>query len=140
MNDNKSLYLKIGAGILITVFVLFLAIKVMPRVMVSLTKAAPATKVSINNSYLIGGRTLAKANDSDECVVNAFVLDKSGKGVKGVRVSLEGGPEGEVEGISASDGKAVFNFKSKDEKQYKITGKIDGAPFGNVVAITFRGQ
>ena len=139
MND-KSLYIKIGMGILIVSFVLFLAIRVVPSVIITLTKAAPPAKVSISNSYLLGGRTLARADGEDQCVVNAFILDKDGKGVRGIYVSLDGGPDGVVETISADDGKAVFNFKSKVEKQYKLTGTIDVVSFGKEVTVTFRGE
>ena len=91
--ENKKLYLNLGIGLLVTLLLLFLATKVVPSVLVTLTKAAPASKVSVGNSYILGGKTLARADGEDKCVVNVFVLDKDSKGVKGVAVSLLGTPE-----------------------------------------------
>ena len=56
-----------------------------------------------------------------------FFLDKDGKGVEYMYPMVV---QMVVETIS-DDGKAVFNFKSKVEKQYKLTGTIDGT-FGEV--------
>ena len=92
--ENKKIYLNLGIGLLITSLVLFLAVKIVPSVLVTLTKAAPASKVSVTNSYVLGGKILARADGEEKCVVNVFVLDKDGKGIKGITVSLSGVPEG----------------------------------------------
>lgn len=137
MKSNK-LYLGLIIGVLSILFVGYMAVKVLPNIFVTLTKAAPATKVSIGSSYLIGGRILAKADGVDKCVVNVFVLDSSGKGVKGTAVSLLGMDDGDLQTVSDVDGKAVFEITSTNEGQYVLSASIGGAPLAKSLKVTFR--
>ena len=138
--ENKKLYLNLGIGLLVTLLLLFLATKVVPSVLVTLTKAAPASKVSVGNSYILGGKTLAQADGKDKCIINVFVLDKDSKGVKGIAVSLLGAPEGEVESVSGVDGKATFELSSKMEGQFPVSAVIAGIPMAGGVKLTFRNE
>ena len=128
-------------GVLIIIaglgFTLFMAITVVPKIFVSLTKAAPATKVSINDSYLLGGDILAKADGIDKSVVNVYVLDKNNKGVKGVQVTLSGTGE-EMKELSGVDGKAVFELTSATEGTYELTANVGGVPLEKTLKVTFR--
>jgi hypothetical protein len=135
---NNKLYLSLLIGFFGILFIGFLAIKVLPTAFVTWTKAAPATKVFIGNSYLIGGRILAKADGIDKCVVNVFVLDSSGKGVKGIPVDLSGMESGDMQSISGNDGKAVFEITSIKEGQYTLAAVISGSPLDKTVKVTFR--
>jgi hypothetical protein len=137
MKLNK-MYVTLVLGIVGIVFVGFLAIKVLPSAFVTWTKAAPATKVFIGNSYLIGGKILAKADGIEKCVLNVFVLDSSGKGVKGVPVELSGMDGGEMQSVSGVDGKAIFEVSSIKEGQYTMSATINGSPLSKTVKITFR--
>lgn len=137
MKLNK-VHVALILGILGIVFIGFLAIKVVPSVFVTWTKAAPASKVFIGNSYLIGGKILAKADGNEKCVLNVFVLDNSGKGVKGVAVDLSGMDSGEMQSISGEDGKAVFEITSVKEGQYNMSAAISGSSLSKTVKITFR--
>jgi hypothetical protein len=119
-------------------FSIFLAVYVVPKIFVSFTKAAPATKISLSNSYLIGGDILAKADGVDICTVNVFVLDKNSQGVKGIVVTLNGMEEGELQTISGADGKAVFELSSTKEGQYELTANINGVPLDKTIRVTFR--
>ncbi len=136
MNKLKP-YLGIFFVVVGLAFVFFMAIAVVPKIFVSLTKAAPATKVSINDSYLIGGDILAKADGVDKSIVNVYVLDKSSKGVKGIQVSLSGMGE-EMEGLSGSDGKTVFELTSTTEGTFELTASISGVPLAKTLKVTFR--
>jgi len=118
-------------------FTLFMAITVVPKIFVSLTKAAPATKVSISDSYLLGGDILAKADGADKSMVNVYVLDKSNKGVKGVQVSLSGMGQ-ELEKLSDVDGKAVFELTSATEGTFELTASVGGVPLTKTLKVTFR--
>lgn len=118
-------------------FTLFMAIAVVPKIFVSLTKAAPATKVSINDSYLIGGDILAKADGVDKSIVNVYVLDKNSKGVKGIQVNLNGTGE-ELEGLSGTDGKVVFELTSTTEGIFELTASVGGVPLAKTLKVTFR--
>ncbi|MFA5025837.1 MAG: Ig-like domain-containing protein [Candidatus Shapirobacteria bacterium] len=137
MKSNKLL-LGFVLGVMGIVFIGFMAIKVLPNVFVTLTKAAPATKVSLGDSYLIGGRILAKADGVDKCVVNVFVLDGTGKGVKGTSVTLSGMEGDEMQSISGDDGKTVFEVTSAKEGQFVLTASIGGVPLDKTSKVTFR--
>lgn len=136
--DRKIYYYGV-AGILGIVVVLFLAIYVIPKVMVTLTKAVPSSIVSINNSYILGDKMLAKADGQDMTVVNVFALDKDGKGVSGKTVSLKGTSKIEpATGITDNQGKAAFNLTSTVETQDKVTAVIEGVAMSGTVTVTFR--
>ena len=118
-------------------FTLFMAMVVVPKIFVSLTKAAPATKVSINDSYLLGGDILAKADDVDKSIVYVYVLDKNNKGVKGVQVSLSGLGQ-DMEALSGADGKAIFELTSTTEGVFELMASIGGVPLAKTLKVTFR--
>lgn len=103
----------------------------------TLTKAAPSTKVSLGNSYFIGGKILAVADGKDACVVNVFVMDGTGKGIRGKGVELSGIGEPQIE-MSGADGKATFEVKSIKEGQFTLEASIEGAPLPRTVKVTFR--
>ena len=135
---------KIGSylGIILVIaglgFSVFMAVFVVPKIFVALTKATPASKVSINDSYLIGGDILAKADGVDKCVVNVFVLDSSSQGVKNIAVTLVGMEEGELQTVSGADGKATFELTSINEGQFELSASIGGVPLGKTLKVTFR--
>lgn len=139
MQRNTKTYLTLGLMVLGIALTYFLATNVVPRVFVTLTKAAPATVVSLNDSYVLGETILAKADGVDKCVVNVFIMDASGKGVAGKNVSLTG-----IDGISPEvrvtdkDGKASFNIVSSEEGTFPLEATVDGAPVGRSVRVTFR--
>jgi hypothetical protein len=115
-----------------------MAVKIVPTVFVTWTKAAPATKVSLVNSYLIGGKILAKADGVDKCTVNVFVLDSGGKGVKGITVSLAGTNNGDMQSVSDVNGKAIFEIVSLKEEQLNLSASINGVPLEKTMRVTFR--
>lgn len=135
---NNKLYIKLFLGILGLFFLGFMAVKVVPSIFVTWTKAAPSTKVSLANSYLIGGNILAKADGIDKCVVNVFVLDNGGKGVGGVMVTLDGMEGNTIESVSDKDGKAIFNIVSNKEGQFILSAIVGGAPLEKSLKVTFR--
>lgn len=118
-------------------FTLFMAVTVVPEIFVGLTRAAPATKVSISDSYLLGGDILAKADGVDKSMVNVYVLDKNSKGVKGVQVSLSGMGQ-ELEELSDVDGKAAFELTSTTEGTFELTASVGGVPLDKTLKVTFR--
>lgn len=137
MKQNR-LYINVVLGVLGLGLVYFMATSVVPNVLVTLTKAAPATKVSLSKSYFIGGKLLAKADGKDDCVVNVFALDESGKGVNNKSVELMGMGTEALSEITGVDGKASFSLVSKIEGQFKLNATIDGVAVGKVVSVTFR--
>ena len=137
MKINRQ-YVNVALVIVGLGLVYFLAVSVVPQMLVTLTKAAPASVVSIDKSYFIGGKLLANADGKDTCVVNVFALDASGKGVKGKSVEVVGMEAKLLTGVTGADGKASFNIKSTTAGQFKLTATIDGVVVGKVVTVTFR--
>jgi len=137
MKTNK-LYLGLVIGVFSLAFVGYMAVAVIPKVFVTMTKATPGKEVSLGGSYLIGGNILAKADGVDKCEVNVFVLDSSGKGIKGMAVVLSGAESGEMQVVSDTDGKAVFEITSVKEGQLTLSASVGGVPLEKTIKVTFR--
>lgn len=137
--ENKTIV--IGVVILLGLVAIYgVSAYALPKVLVTMTKAAPATKVSLNNSYVLGQVVLAKADGKDKNIVNVFVLDSSSKGVSGKEVGLSG------EGVmikpatvmSDIEGKATFEVTSDKEQQVELTAAVEGMPMASKLKVTFR--
>lgn len=137
--ENRGLYLRLGLLLVAVAITYFLAVVVVPRALVTMTKAAPASIVSIVDSKIIGEKILAKADGKDSCVVNVFIMDKSGKGVSGKEVVIEGLPKSNFMQQSTNiEGKASFKLTSLDEGTFKIMATVSGAELANQIRVTFR--
>ena len=137
--QNKKMMVYLGLALMGIGLSYFLATQVVPKSLVLLTKAAPATKVSIMNSYILGSRILVRADGVDKAVVNVFALDSSGKGVNGKSVELVGeGVISPVSQITDNQGKASFEIKSNTEKQNEYVAKIEGVALDKTIKVTFR--
>lgn len=135
INKNKLIFS--GIGFLFgAILVFYLASFVVPRVLVTLTKASNSSKVSIKNSFLIGEKIMAQADGVEKCKVNVFVLDADGKGIVGRQVQLDG--LGSLTAITNDLGKASFEMTSKVAKQYQLIASVNGSPLGKTVKVTFR--
>jgi hypothetical protein len=139
MKLTKKQYVMVGLVVLTLGVIYFLAGYVVPRVLVTLTKAAPAYKVSIGNSRILGETILAKADGKEKCVVNVFVMDTSDKGVPKREVVLSGMDNISPRSVMTDNsGKASFSMVSAEEKQYEISATVDGVRLPKTVKITFR--
>ena len=128
-----------GLIVLALGFTYGMAAYVVPRAMVTMTKAAPATVISLGDSRVLAEKILARADGKDKCSVNVFVMDKNGKGVAGKQVSMEG-LDGIVPTVATtnSDGKATFTMTSTKEGTFKLTALVGGSPLPREVKVTFR--
>jgi hypothetical protein len=139
VKTNRGVLIYIILGIIGIILIYILTTNVIPKAMITLTKAAPSTIVSLDASYLLGGKLLAAADGKDSAIVNVFVLDKDGKPVSGKNVSLNGVTTYSPKQIITDlQGKAVFSITSLEEKQYVVEGVIDTVPMGKKVSVTFR--
>ena len=138
-NIKSDPRLMLGLGLAGLICIYFIATYLVPQALVTMTKAAPASVVSLPDSRILGAKILAKADGVDKCLVNVFVMDKSGKGVPRKSVSLTG-VEGIDPGIALTnaDGRASFSIVSKTEGQYTILANVDNTPMGGKVVVTFR--
>ena len=127
---------------LVSFVVLFLvSYRLIPQIMVTFTKAAPATTVSVSDSYVINEKILCKADGEDVCRVNVFLLDKNGKSVVGKSVSMEG--EATIEALnqlSDKNGKVSFEVSGETEKQVDLQAMYQGVALGSTVTVTLRNE
>lgn len=126
-----------GVGLLVAVVLVFyLASFVIPKALVTLSRASASTKVSIKNSILIGEKIMAKADGMEKCTVDVFVLDADGKGVAGKQVQISG--LGVFNKVSDFSGKVSFDLTSTIAQQYEISATVNGQVLGKTVTVTFR--
>lgn len=124
----------LGLGLII-----FLAVKVVPTALVTMTKAAPSNKISIENSYVLGAKILAKADGKDKCVVNVFVMDNGSKGVPDKRVELLGMETIKPLAIKTDkDGRIGFEMTSDRAGQFRLRAMVEGIEMPKEVRVTFR--
>jgi hypothetical protein len=136
--NNKNSILRVFGIFLIVVFILYLATSVLPKTLVTLSKASFSDKVVVSNSYLIGQKILAKADGKDDCVVSVYLLDKDSKAVRGKSVELVGVENIKSSGVSDNDGKITFKLTSTEEKQYRINANYSGQQLPQTIVVTFR--
>ena len=138
MKNKKIVFLIIG-GVLGIGLLYYLSSTVIPRVLVTFSKAAPATMVSIKDSYVLGSRILARADGEDKCKVNVFLMDKKRKGVAGKRVELVGMSDlVVVKGVTDNNGMASFEISSSEAGQFELTATVEGVPLSRGAIVTFR--
>lgn len=136
MNNKNKLILG-GIGLLAGLALIFyLGTTIIPKTLVTLSKASASQPVSITDSMIIGQKIMAKADGVDKCAVNVFVLDKDGKGIKGKLVQLNG--LGTYEAVSDDLGKASFELTSSLAGQYELVASVDGRNLSKSVKVTFR--
>lgn len=135
---NKSFILTFGVVLLAIIFILYLATSVIPKTLVTLSRASFSDKVVVSNSYLIGEKILAKADGEDNCIISVFLLDKNSKAVKGKNVELTGMDNIVPGRVSNDDGKVTFNLTSTVEGQYQINANYSGQPLPQTIVVTFR--
>ncbi len=138
IENNRSLIVAMSGVFLAIIFVLYLATSVLPKVLVTMSRASFSEKVATSNSYLIGEKILAKADGKDYCVVSVYLLDKNSKAVRGKNVELIGIENATPSGVSDNDGKISFKLTSNEEKQYKINANYSGQQLPQTIVVTFR--
>lgn len=136
--DMKPFFI-LGGIFLAAVLVLFLSITVIPKALVSLTRASGSGSVSVSSSYVLGQKILAKADGKDKCLVVVFLLDKNGRGVAGKSVELEGmNGVTKLNDISDEKGQITFEMASAVEGQFKLSANYSGVDLPQTVTVTFR--
>ena len=134
---------KVVVGMTVAVFslagVYYLAAKVVPQALVTVTESAPGVTVSLADSHVIGEKILARADGEDKCVVNVFLMDARGRAVPNKTVGLMG-MSGIVAVSEVSDnaGKASFEMSSVEEGQYRVRAEVEGVELSGGVTVTFR--
>ena len=114
-----------------------MATVVVPRVLVTLTKAAPSSKVSLNNSYFIGVKYWQRLMVKRLVWLMCLYWMKRGRGIRGKGVELSGVDEPQTE-MSGDDGRATFEVKSTKEGQFTLEASVEGMPLLRTVKVTFR--
>lgn len=138
MENKKNKIIGLGVFFLIFgVLMVYFSTSVLPKALVTLTKASGSSKVSANKSFLIGEKVLAEADGKDTCVINVFVLDSDGQGVAKKQINLSGA-DSELTGITDTNGKVSFKITSSVAKQMELVASVGGSSLGKSLKITFR--
>lgn len=118
----------------------FSATRLVPNVLVTYTQAEPEKIVSMADSMVIGEKLLARADGTEACVVNVFVLNSDLQGVvnKQITVSSTGGVIPESIKTTDENGKASFEVVSSSPGQFEVTAMVEGVPLERGVTVTFR--
>lgn len=98
-------------------------------------------EISADNSYLFASPLQAKAGDSEKIRVTAFILNSKGFGVNGKKVSLasdKGINITEIQAITDTYGKAVFDVTATNPGDYLIQAGIDGSILPQKVKVSFK--
>lgn len=141
MNNTNTKYILALVGILGGLIVLYiLSSNVVPKLLITSSKAAVETKMAVSSSYVIGGKTMAKADGTDACVVNVFLRGSDDKAVAGKTVILSGLDSITPKQVKTDiDGHAKFQITSTVEGKFEITAAVDGVPMtGKSVTVVFR--
>jgi hypothetical protein len=138
-NINNKVLIYLGGVILGFGLIIFLATSIVPKALVTISKASGPGTVSLANSYVIGEKILATSDGKDKCKINVFVVDTSGKGISGKSVSLKG-MTGVTPSAAVTDGtgRASFSMASLNEGQFVISASVGGAEISKKVTVTFR--
>ncbi len=138
---TKNRWLQVAGVVLAVGVIYFLATSVVPRVLVTLTKAAPGQRVSMANSLLIGEKLLAGADGVDECRLNVFLTDQNGKPVPGKQVAAlsdDAGLEITPADLSDASGSVGFGIKSSKSGSFEIRAEVEGVEMPRRVKCVFR--
>lgn len=103
-------------------------------------KANTSSGVVLENSYLFASPLQAKADGQEKIRVTVFVLDGKGLGISNQSISLTNTPYIKVENIQSvtdSYGKAIFDLSSNTTGQPKIQAKIGNTTLPQPVTLTF---
>lgn len=139
MKKNASTWILVGMIVFGLTGMYLTANYLIPKTLISLVKASPSDKISINKSYVLGGKILARANGKDKCIINVFMLNENSRGVPGKKVLLTGAQDVvAVNDVTDSFGRAVFEVTSMTEGQFLISASSDGVTLAKELKITFR--
>jgi len=139
MENKNRIYFIVLLTVLGLGFTYFMAANVVPKMFVSLTKAAPATTISMVDSRVLGVKILAKADGVDRNLINVYLMDNTLKGVAGKDVMLEGLPGIEIiKNRTGNDGKASFSVTSTTEGTFELKASTGGIPLPKTIKVTFR--
>jgi hypothetical protein len=105
------------------------------------SKASRSNNLSnLENSYLFASPLQAKADGQEKIRINVFILDGRGLGISNQTISLKVSPYIKIENIQSitdSYGKAVFDLSSSSIGQHSITAQIDNQTLPQPVKISF---
>lgn len=136
---NIKLLIIVFCGILGVGSIVYIVSSVVPKTLVTLSKASSSGKLSINHSFPLGEVVAVDSNGVDKCIVNVFLMDKDSRPVTGESVKLLGAENiKQVNEASDSNGKVAFEITSTTKGQFELTASVEGVPLPKKVKVTFR--
>lgn len=105
------------------------------------TSGVAEGEVSTDNSYLFASPLQAKAADSEKIRVTAFILNSKGLGVSGkivIITSDKGINVTQVQAVTDSYGKAIFDVTATNPGEYLIEAKIGTSVLPQKIKVSFK--
>lgn len=97
--------------------------------------------LSLENSYLFASPVTAEADGESIIRITAFVMNSQGLGVAGQKIALKYSGTlkvSEVQAITDTFGRAIFDLTSTTPGSYTITGEAGGVSLPQTVSVSFR--
>lgn len=137
------------AGIIISFFVIFLAVTVansrssfFGRAASNPSAAGNPGSISQENSYLFASPVSAFADGSSIIRVTAIILSDTGMGIAGQKINLQITPAGltitKVAEVTDTLGRAMFDVTGSSPGNYTISAEAQGVALSQTVSIAFR--
>ncbi|MBI4990995.1 Ig-like domain-containing protein [Candidatus Gottesmanbacteria bacterium] len=142
--DRRNIYFLIG--IVFSLILILLAVTIATQRSSFFGRASgPAASgsplLSLENSYLFASPITAQANGESSIRVTAFVMNSQGLGIVGQKVVLKYNGSlavSEVQGVTDTFGRAIFDLTGNTPGSYTISGEVGGVSLPQTVSVSFR--
>ncbi len=96
--------------------------------------------LSLENSYLFASPVQASADGESSIRVTAFIMNSQGLGIAGQKVGLKYSGNlrlSEVQAVTDTFGRAIFDLSANTPGSYTITGEVGGVSLPQTVSVSF---
>ena len=138
----------IVTGIIISLFILIIAIKIAGDRLTIFSQASSSSStgkntgaLSLENSYLFASPLSALSNGIATVRVTVFLLDDQGLGIGGDKIVLSTSSPLTVTPVlpvTDSIGRAIFDLTADNPGNYTITAAVSGVSLPQKVVVSFR--
>jgi len=143
---GRSKWPEVALALVGLIFLFAIANYAVPRLLITLTRAARSQHYSPTNSYIFAAPIVAQADGKQKIQVNVFLLGKKGYGVKDKKVDLIVRPLNKeeslpqiraVRAITDAQGQAVFTLTASRPGSFKIGAAVEGIPLEQSTRVIF---
>lgn len=143
--DRRNIYFLIGIVFSLILILLAATIATQRSSFFGRASGPPAgggsPLLSLENSYLFASPISAQANGESSIRVTVFVMNSQGLGIAGQKIILKYTGSltvSEVQGVTDTFGRAIFDLTSSTPGSYTISGEVGGVSLPQTVSVSFR--